>query len=290
MHMRTNRSVYVFALGVFLICSVQAYAQPLIDGTQSIETTVINADYVFIAKLVDFRPKKEGSDRYAYEGNISIEETLKCELFRDEPYRGLNVDLPYRDSVLLGWKERSSRLLVALTSYHGEQNVVIELAPEKLEVLTEDVKLLREPEAVIQAARAAVNRLPANVKRVHTFELIVPREVVAETSWNASYRTGGYLRLSVPVDQYLEKRAQDYIRSDDPQRRSEGAKALVYFKSDKNLALITPLLDDPHFDLYPAAIAGRAGERYYAVRHAAFQTLKEWGIDVQKPVYLDAVR
>ena len=70
--MRTNWSIHVFALGVFLICSVQAYAQPLIDATQSIETTVINSDYVFIAKLVDFRPKKEGSDRYAHEGYYPV--------------------------------------------------------------------------------------------------------------------------------------------------------------------------------------------------------------------------
>ena len=44
MSKRTNRSICVFAFGVFLICSVQAYAQPLIDATQSIETTVINSD------------------------------------------------------------------------------------------------------------------------------------------------------------------------------------------------------------------------------------------------------
>ena len=287
--MPTNWSIYVFALGVFLICSVQAYAQPLVAATQSIETTVINSDHVFIAKLMDFRPKKEGRDRYQYEGTISIEETLKCELFLDEPYRALNVALPYSESVLQDWEDRSSRLLIALTSYHDEQNVVIELAPETLEVMTAEVKLLRDPEAVIRAARAAVKRLPANVKRVHTFDLTVPREVVAKTRWDASYQTGGYLRLSVPTDQHLEKRARDYVRSDDPQRRSEGAKALVYSKSDENIALIKPLLDDSHFSFY-SRDGSTTGERSYPVRYAAYQTLKEWGIDVKKPVFLEAVR
>ena len=284
-----NRSICVFAFSVFLSCSFQAYAQPLIDATPSIETTVINSDHVFIAKLMDFHPKKEGRDRYQYEGTISIEETLKCELFLDEPYRALNVALPYSESVLQDWEDRSSRLLIALTSYHDEQNVVIELAPETLEVMTAEVELLRDPEAVIRAARAAVNRLPANVKRVHTFNLTVPREVVAKTRWDASYQTGGYLRLSVPVDQQLEKRAQDYIRSDNPQRRSEGAKALVYSKSDENIALIKPLLDDSHFSFY-SRDGGTTGERSYPVRYAAYQTLKEWGIDVKKPVFLEAVR
>jgi len=287
--MRVTASNCLLVFGVLLICSAQAYAQPLFDATQSIETTVINSDYVFIAKLVDFRPKKEGRDRYLHEGNISIEETLKCEHFRDEPYSGLNVDLPYRESVLQDWKQRSSRLLVALTSFDGEQNVVIELAPETLEVMTAEVKLLRDPEAVIRAARAAVKRLPANVKRVHTFDLTVPRDVLAGTRWDVSYQTGGYLRLSVPADQHLEKRAQDYIRSDDPQRRSEGAKALVYSKSDKNIALIKPLLDDSHFSFY-SRDGSTAGERSYPVRHAAYETLKEWGVDVKKPVYLETVR
>jgi hypothetical protein len=170
---------------------------------------------------------------------------LKCEHFREEPYTRLNVDLPYRESELLGWKERSSRLLIAWTSYHGEQNVAIELAPPTLEVMTAEVKLLRDPEAAIQAARAAVKRLPTNIKRVHTFELTVPREVVAKTRWDISYQTGGYLSLSVPVDLDLEKRAQGYIRSQDPQRRSEGAKALYISnqsKTSRSSILFSPTL------------------------------------------------
>ena len=291
--MRAAASSCVFTVGVFLICSIHAHAQPLCDLTPAIETTVINSDYVFLAKIVNIPPKKAGDERIGNDVIIAIEETLKAELkaelIREQPFDKMNVYLPYSATVLRGWQERSSRVLVALTSYHGEQNEAIELAKETLEVMTADVKLLRDPDAVIQAARAAVHRLPANVKRVHTFDWIVPLDVVAETRWIESYHTGGYLRLSLPVDQQLEKRAQGNVRSGDPMRQHEGIRALAYFKSDENIALVKPLLNDPHFSFY-SRDNSTTGERYYAARHASYQTLKAWGLAVEPPVFREDVR
>jgi len=227
--------------------------QPLCARTSAIETTVINSEYVFIAKLVDVRPKDADDERNGYQVDIAIEETIEAELFRDEPYRGLNVYLPYRVSILRGLKERSNRLLVAVSRGNDDESVAIELDPETLEVMTADVKLLRDPEAMIHAIRIAVRRLPANVQRVHTFELIVPREVVAKTRWIESYRIGGHLGLFVPVDEQLEQRAQAAVRSDDPIRRRRGIRALAYFHTDENLALVKPFIDDPHFFFHSIA-------------------------------------
>lgn len=278
----------VLAFGVCVLYSDGLFAQPLFDRTAAIETTVINSDYVFVAKLVKVRPLDADDKRFGQRADIAIEETIKAELFRDEPYTALNVYLPYRAAILEEWKERSSRLLVAMATNNDDENVAIELDPEQIEVMTAEMQLLRDPAAVIQAARAAVHRLPANVQRVHTFELIVPREVVAETRWLASYRTGGHLRLSVPVDEQLQRRAQAALRSDDPLRRPEGIRALAYFKTDENIALVKPLIEDPHFFFHSAD--GRTGERYYASRHAAYQTLKAWGLDVPAPIYREDVR
>ena len=50
----------LFAFGVSVI-SVPAHAQPQFPQTHSIESTVNNADLVFIAKLVDFREAEEGN-------------------------------------------------------------------------------------------------------------------------------------------------------------------------------------------------------------------------------------
>ena len=287
--MRPASSSRLLTFGVLLFCSVEARAQPLCDRTPAIETTVINSDYVWIAKIVQVLPKKAGDERFGHDAVVAIEDRLKAELFDEEPSEKLSVYLPYQAAVLQGWQERSSRVLIALTMYSWEQTLAIELAPETLEVMTAEVKLLRDPDAVIQAARAAVDRLPSNVKRVHTFDLIVPREVVGETRWDRSYRTGGHLILSVPVDQPLEKRAQGYIRAGDPLRRPEGIRALAYFQSDGNIALVKPLLNDPHFTL-DSRDGSTAGVRFYPTRYAAYQTLKAWSLTVEPPVYRENVR
>lgn len=272
------------------IASIQAHAQPLVPKTESIESTVVNSDHVYIATVVQFRRAEQDNDRDTHDVTVAIEEAVKLELFRNEPNRSLSLQITRPASVIAGWKERSTRLLIAYNEYAPKQPTVIELVPDKLEVMTADVKLIRDPDAVIRLARTAVSRLPANIKRVHTFELQVPREVVAGTRWEKYYNTGGHLRLSVPVDQHLEKRAQDYVRSKCPDRRQEGARALAYFKSDKNLALVQPLLNDQGITYSQPADGDNAGERIYGARYSAYQTLKSWGVAVKEPVFREALR
>jgi hypothetical protein len=288
-NMRAIGKPYLLSVIVAFLCPIPADAQPLFARTAAIETTVINSDHVFIAKILKIPSKNDEDKRIGNDAIISIVETLKAELFREEPYDKLNVYLPYRETEILGWLERSHRVLVALNSDNPNLNLVIELDPQTLEVMTADVKLLREPDAVIEAARAAVHRLPSNVNRVNTFDWIVPLEVVAETRWILSYRTGGYLLVCLPVDSHLEKRAQANVRAGDPIKRHEGIRALAYFQSDENLALVKPLLNDPHFSFF-SRNNDSTGERYYPARHAAYQTLKAWGLEVERPVFREEVQ
>jgi hypothetical protein len=132
--------------------------------------------------------------------------------------------------------------------------------------------------------------MPAGVKRIHTFGLKVPRELIAGTKWEEYYHTGGHLVLSVPVDKQLEKRAQDSLRAEADQRRAEGARALRYFRSDENIARLRTLLDDPGRAIRHHAQDNKGVEAIYFVRHAAYETLKSWGIDVEKPVLREDVR
>lgn len=159
--MRAAGLKWVIGFSVSLLASVQAHAQPLVARAQSIESTVANADLVFIATLVSFRRAEQGNDRDGHEATIAIEETL---------------------------------------------------------------------------------------------------------------------------------RAQDSVRSENPHRRVEGARALVYFKSDENMALVRPLLDDPGITYLQPADGDKAAERVYGVRYSAYQTLKSWRIDVEQPVFREAVR
>ena len=287
--MRVAGLKWVIGFCVSLIASVPAHAQPLVPKTESIESLVANSDYVSIATLVKFRCEEQGTDPDKHDATIAIEEELKYPLSSNERSKAGRITIIRRASVLAGWQERSSRLLIATKEYAPELTQVIELLPEKLEVMTADVRLLRDPEAVIRAARAAVTRLPANIKRVHTFDLQVPRNVIKGTSWETYYDTGGHLRLSVPVDQHLEKRAQDSVRSGDPHQRAEGAKALAYFKSDENIALVRPLLNDPGVTWLEPAYESTAGERIFGVRCSAYETLTAWGINVKQPAFREVV-
>jgi len=261
----------------------------LIPHAQSIESTVANADLVFIAKLVKFgdgeRADVERADgRQVYWATIAIEETLKKDLFQIEPYERLSIYVPGPASALADWTKRSCRLLVALASDAPKATQVIELAEGKLEVFKADLTLLRKPDAVIQAAREAARRTPPGVKRIHTFGLKVPRELCAGTQWEQYYHTSGHLVLSVPVDKHLEKRAQDYLRSESYLKRAEGVRALRHFKSDENIARVRPLLDDP------GRYHAQGVETIYVVRREAYETLKSWEIDVKKPVLREDVR
>ncbi len=270
--MRANWLKSLLFFSVVLIASVQARAQPLSPHTESIESTVANADLVFVGKIVKFDPADQEAEAKVYGVTVAFEETLKKKLFRDEPYRVLQIRLPHRPSVITDWKERACRLLVAHNSDAPEATRVIELTHDPLEVMTADMKLLRDPDAVIQAAREAVGQTPAAVKRIHTFGLAVPRKVIVGTTWEKYYHTSGHLFLSVPVDKQLEKRALRYIRSKNTARRWEGLRALRYFKSDKNIARIKALLDD-------AKSSGVGLD----VGNEAEQTLKSWGVEVEKP-------
>ena len=157
-------------------------------------------------------------------------------------------------------------------------------------MLTADFTLLRDPDAVLKAAKETVRRMPVAIKRIHAFSLAVPREVVAGTEWEKYYGTGGHLKLSVPVDQSLEKRSQDYIGSDSYQKREEGVRALRYFKSDQNIVRVKRLLSDPAWAyLEHPAENGGVEVRWYGVRAEAYRTLRSWGVDVEKPVIREEV-
>jgi hypothetical protein len=276
----------ILAVAICLFASLHAHAQPLFPHDQSIECTVANADLVFIAKLVKFGDAKRADDggRDVHLATIDVEETLKQDLFTIDPYKRMSLDLRGPASVLADWTKRSCKLLITLESNAPQATKAIELTEGKLDVWKADLTLLRKPDDVIKAAKEALKRMPASVKRIHTFGLKVPRDLVADTQWEKYYHTGGHLVLSVPVDGQLEKRALDYVRSKDDSNRAEGARALRYFKSDENIARVKALLNDPARALRHHAEESKGMEAIYFVRYAAYETLRVWEVDVAKPV------
>jgi hypothetical protein len=288
--MRTAWLKLLVTVGLFLFASVPARAQPLIshNETESIESVVANADLVVIGKLLKIgrgTPADERTDnvegREKHQVTIAVEETLKhCISSPNERDEKIGLEAPYPGWVLRGWKNRASRLLVARSAGAPKESMtsntsfttIIELAPDTLQVLTEDMQLLRNPADVIRAAKETVRRMPANVRRIHTFQLVVPREIALEFKLPIPRETQRELRLTVPADERLEQRALDEIRSPNYWTREEGARALRFFKSDENLVRMKSLLRDPLFTDLEDPQENRGHEvRQYGVRQAAYE-------------------
>jgi hypothetical protein len=132
--------------------------------------------------------------------------------------------------------------------------------------------------------RSSLRPRQPGVKRIDTFPLTVPIK--------GGYRfgRGGNTRVAVPVDDTLEKKAVQYLGSKERWRRTEGAEALKYFKSEEHIARLKGLLSDA--DPYiPESESDLGVEvRIHTVRKAAFETLKYWGIAVKEPVLQEKVK
>ncbi len=284
--MRDARWAIIVVLVIFAIATGKVNAQPLIAQAESIDSTVINADLVFVAKLIKLGEEAEIDGRKMVHGAIEIERILKQEPYNDEPYTKLQIDLARPKAVLRDWLENSTRLLVTYESYEPGATQAIELVPGKMEILTAEFKLLREPDAVIQAAEEALKRTSPAVQRLHTFRLNVPRDLTVGTKWEKDYA----LQLTVPVDKQLEKRARKYLHSENYSERREGARALRYFKSDENIAQVKSLLSDHGYGYWQHPLQNNGIEvRHYGVREDAYYTLKFWGVEVEKPVIREEI-
>lgn len=272
------------ALGVLASVAVQANAQPLFRHVDSIESTVANADLVFIAKIVELGVEIQADGNVMSAATLAVEQRLKPRL--GEMHERFRVNFRKPGAVLADWRDRAHRLLVAAGGELSGTAEAIDLADENLQVFSADLTLLRDPEAIIRLAKETVNRIPAAIKRLHTFNLALPNEVIEGTEW---VKWSGVF-VSVPADERLEARALGYLDSDDYSRRHEGVLALQYFKADENIARLRRLLNDPGWGELRRAEENHGIEvRHYGVRYDAFRILKSWGIEAARPVFREEI-
>lgn len=243
-----------------------ALAQPLIDTVASIDSLVINADYVYVAKIIKVRdePIPGGSKMPGFD--FEVEEYLKSpmgeELTPEIRQRGMFVTSPttkYKD-----WMQRSCRLLIIYDDSSRHHPTVIELTPGSLDIFTAEFRLLHDPSQIVQAAKDAIERTPSNVVRLCTLRLMVPRDLYKGTRWE----DGAGLMLEVPADAQLEKWATELLHHESSSNRLQAVQSLRYFKSERNARMVSKLLNDPVSD----------------VRHVATQTLKRWEMEAEIPV------
>ena len=137
---------------------------------------------------------------------------------------------------------------------------------------TRDLRKLTRPEEILEATRAAI---------------ALPREPGKPcSSWLRFPGHGDFLRVTVPVDSRLEAKAREWTRSEDKELRREGAKALMFYRSDANASILKGLLADPNFWNATTEERGVVHHfRWYWVREEAYGVLDSWGYDLPRPVF-----
>jgi len=281
--MNAFRLNWLATVGALLTLPMEALAQPSFHHEQSIEAMVLNADTVVVGKIVAVAEGKE-----FHETTIDVEETLRGKHREQQrvrfPHRLWQLGVGGFDAAELNVvRKDASRLLVAMRGEPAKIFGLIPLKDQEMNVYRADLTVLRKPADVILAARDTIRRAPG-VKRIDTFPLTIPIK-------GGYYGgLGGSTTVQALVDELLEKKALEYIRSDERWRRTEGASALRHFKSDENIARVKALLKDaePYISSHAAENHG-IEVRIYTVRKAAFDTLKDWGITVDQPVFKDTV-
>lgn len=153
-----------------------------------------------------------------------------------------------------------------------------------IDVITRDFNFLMEPDAIIKYVEAYTKLIPANWTKKRLV-LHVPTETPA---YKQLWRGSGVL-LSVPADAQMETLGRAWCRDKAVYTRALGAGVLREFKNEENIKLLKSLLRDPEFDnvsgsqSFPDHIL-RYEDRVFPARAAAYQALRDLGIQVERPV------
>jgi hypothetical protein len=161
---------------------------------------------------------------------------------------------------------------------------VIVLHRDHAEALFADLTWHREPEEILKRLRALTKRAPGD--RPPVFDVHPPASIAA----GSSIAGNQYAIIYLPVGRDLVANARKWATADNKDLRWLAARAMIYFKSEENAALLKTLLDD-------AAAWTRLEmlrlihpldpdhDPEYLVRWEAWHVLDGWGYDVPKPAF-----
>ena len=288
--------------GCTLVAVPPAVRAEIAEG-ESIEWVVADSDRVVLGKVLKVEMAL-GKDKRAFEvATVAVTRTFKGAAARRVKFVLRN----YNGPCVKGWLKDGVPMVFCLTSRaraedskdlpagfdwilrdDGNDHSAVLLGktarprPCTIPVLTRDCRVLTDPNAIIGAVDAAARPLPKGRKRrAHTLDVPFGTEVFNKLS------DGSAVELTVPVDEGLERLGRVWCRSDDYEKRIAGAKALRYFKNDRNIKVLKRLLKDPDF-----AVVSREGarpgqtdrRRVYEVRQLALEALQTFGVKVNRPV------
>ncbi len=246
---------------------------------QTIEWLAADADVVVHATILDVILRQ---DSYWTRARARSIEAIKGEVPKEfefavhgetkllSRYRGREVLL------FLRAKERhssqqddpspSTRVLPHLT--FGWAVIGLDENPNDFAV-TMDFAVLTRPGPILEAARSGVKHSSGRPRPKSYQVITVP------SGTEIGERVNGFNgpSMTLPLDDRLEPKALEWVRSPNPDIRLEGVVALRRFRSEGNIAVLKALLSDPYC----------SGGRYH-VRTGAFNVLTGWGIECGRPV------
>lgn len=166
---------------------------------------------------------------------------------------------------------------------------VMVLHRDHAEALFADLTWQREPERILQRLRAVTKDEAGGMaarEALPVFDFHPPSSTGADSSLAGNQHSVVYL----PVDRDLEANARKWATSDNKDLRWLAARAMIYFKSDENAALLRTLLDDDatwtrREMLRLVHPLDPDHDPQFLVRWEAWHVLDGWGFDVPQPAF-----
>jgi hypothetical protein len=289
-----------------LLCGVALLGLPApvsaeIFVGESIEWVTATSDRIVVGKVV--KVEVEGEKEPVEVATVAVSRTLKGKHADTVRFTLRRSSGP---EVARGWQADGVPMLFFLVGekdwalrYDGNGHCAVLLgksdrdSTHTMPVLTRDFKVLTEPEAILKRVEGAVAATPKDRKPQRHLVNVRGDSEVFTKCWG-----GSSVLLVVPVDADLEKQARAWCKSPSDEDRWEGAKVLKHFKNDENVRILKSLLDDPAISVSQTyqQVAGQreptlvSRTKVYYVRAAAYEALRDFGVEVKKPVLEESLK
>jgi hypothetical protein len=311
--MKTSRIVTrVVCFATYMLASVgAAWAQPISGTASSVEWAAVHShlivraliDDVSVHALKDGLHPNDGRHRYQTV-SVRVLETIKGEQITCFVSDAGNLEkLRHDEQELILFLRNNRKQAVPYPEGALEYRTrglwddsVIVLDQNAAEVLFADLTWHRHPHEILARLRSvaeptgktnAAKASPA--MRADTglpvFSVHPPATIAAESSIAGN----PYAVVYLPVNQELEENAGKWAVSNDQDLRWLAARALVYFKSDNNAAILQRLLDDDAVwerrDMLRMTGLSYPHRPEFLVRWEAWHVLAGWGYEVGEPSF-----
>ncbi|MFI5385276.1 MAG: ankyrin repeat domain-containing protein [Fimbriimonadales bacterium] len=262
-------------LGSLGLALIRAIAQPGPQPAESIDVHILNSEAIVVGRIMRFEGRGEFFQKRRV--TVKVDETLK-----GSPSQEVSTTVFAIPKELRNWQMHSTRFLLFVQSIGDYRpSVLIDLDNPKLSVTREDFKPIREPEDLLNYIREVVRSHPG-VTSIDIEILSVPDD---------AHPGSRPRRLIVPADARLEEMAREWITANrDEATIIRGLGALRHFKSERNIALVRPLLASGIFEIERSAEENYGIElRRFVVREAAYNLIEQWKVTIPKPEIHESV-